>query len=396
MLIRISGNSRRLINFKISKACFSSSSSKEGTIMSSIFEITNRINRKEPTAETTLKPDIQKPKTQKPFIVPSYFKTEDITTKALLLIKYLHWLYDRNKELNSKCSFDNTNILTNSDTFRKKSLTKYLRWMYDGIPSDYFKNSSSVMGKLHSENSYYQNFSAGFNEITTATKNCLIIEGKNGIPIAKVHTPLGSLTVVGENRAPLYLDENGTYVDSDFLLSHELFEHIECVKIHPAIIKGKCIEGPFWLVKSIHGIPVEHPDVKLIPSEWKDEPVDEPNDEKNDDMKKRYFEQLCGFFKFANKNWYSTQQSKLLLEWIKNGYISDTDGISRILVNKEYDFRVNYSDGYNYYKAKLFVKISPDLQNYVSNKSFESRILSLIYLAKMNDNTFPATKSYKP
>jgi hypothetical protein len=312
---------------------------------------------------------------QKPFIIPQSLGEENILTKALVLAKYVHYCYDRNKELNCKEKI-----------------------------------------KFHSENSYHEIFTNGLGFPTrfgnaATTKNCLIIESTDGIPITRIHSPHGIWSIVGENQACSYRNNNGNFVDSDFLLREEIFKHIECVKIfpeiesdnyriHPALKMNNNRQGPFWMVKAIHGVPVEHLKCDLLPEnpdidskEWNGK----SREERFENMRKKYLDQLYSFYNFLeikNREYfddgkfldnlsligYKIEEKKQLEQWIEKGYISDVNGFAKLMIRSNHDFE---------YLKKYFIdKINPKSHDIIIPISNAHTLFRMIYYAKMNDNTF--------
>jgi hypothetical protein len=304
---------------------------------------------------------------QKPFIVGSSLKDENIMTKALVLAKYAHWLYDRNEELNSMLQ---------------------------------------LKGYIHSVNQYHYNFSLGVNSLygkRNTTINCLIIEGHKGMPVARIHTPKGPWTIVGNNNSFVYKNHNGNLVDSDFLFGMELFKHIECVKICPKLTgvpkwifeeypffnsKEKVKEnentvGPFWLVKSIHGIPVACPNIELLPDDPESIVWEEKTQEKNiEKMKEIYLRQLQKFF----TSWMGYDEITQIKQWIEKGYISDINGYAKDMIKPNADFE--YFEKF-FLNKRLFLNKSYIGANEQVSMSRAHRIFRMIYCSNMNDNSLP-------
>lgn len=278
----------------------------------------------------------------------------NVLTQSLVVAKYLHSLYERNFKLN------NDRIMNNEE-------------------------------KVYSENYYHKQFVRGVQPYANQTNGCLILEGYYGTPFSMIHTPIGSWTICGSGESFNLELSNGLHIDSDSVLMSEFLKKVKCDLICPSYQddNGKLF-GPYWLVRSINGLTFSHPKITLLQP-----PSFEPKKsctilfsqpkrsiiapkKKNDVMK--YYRQLQSFYKF-DKNAYNAYNAQLKI-WIEEGYISDIEGYSRLMIKSDNGFD-RYKD---FFLKDIDTKLHKDILS--DKKSKEQIIFELIYLSKNNNNSY--------
>jgi hypothetical protein len=291
---------------------------------------------------------------------------EDILTKALMIAKYQHELYDRNEKLNTQRSINGKNKMHSEN------------WYHAAVVDGILQHHKVIDGvEQHAEQ----------------TKDCLIVAACYNTPVAEIHTPFGIWTVCGGATNSIYKNKHGIVVDSDSVLQKEIFETMKCVMLCPRYeTSSSCSYGPYWLVKSIHGIPVPHPTIKLLPepeNPYLDlHDVTQKRMNENKQTLKRYQQQLSTFYK-SEKECIPLDESgdafnTALKEWLAKGYISDTKGYSKLMLDDDvyYNFFANY----------FLQKIDRDHHEYILSGSKNDQIFKMIYYSKTNDNSFPGIK----
>jgi hypothetical protein len=195
---------------------------------------------------------------------------------------------------------------------------------------------AKIQHEIFNQNKLNEYFVDNVNPFYEQTNNCLILESYYDTPIAKIHTPLGYWTVTSRNTT------NGNF-DEVMRLNHELRKRIEYVMICPGYQKESGYYGPYWLVKSIDGVPVEHPNINLLPpslnldlTTW-----NRRSDADILEVKKKlapYLKQLHQFYK-KNDEYISYENGKklfneLIKDWINDGILSDK--ANKIKANYDY------------------------------------------------------------
>jgi hypothetical protein len=330
----------------------------------------------------------------------SRVKSHDLMTSALIIAKFQHSLFDRNKQEN-------------------KNLEK--------------------QGKqaIHSESHYHDYFSDGINVRHERTKNCLILEGYYGIPVSKIHTPLGYWNVSGGGVSHGVEQDDGTFRDSGDILREEIFKEIECAMVCPGYQTTIGFHGPYWLVRAIHGKPIKCPDIQLLgplapgttatgplapgttatgplapgttatgplapgttatgPSpdldltNWNGATFQEIN--KNREKLKPYLEQLDSFYQYQyqyqsgdkEENFKNNraQFDALLTGWIEDGLIRDIDNNARGMLGSNEMFEAN--------KDYFLGKIDTWSREFILTRHPGANVIfNMIYKAGLNDNDLP-------
>jgi hypothetical protein len=115
--------------------------------------------------------------------------------------------------------------------------------------------------KLSNKPDDYASFVGGVNNRWVITNKCLIIEEYYGVLMYILHTPLGSWEICSLNnpREPE--------------IRQQMFQYLGLEMICPGFqVPNYGHIGPYWLVTSVNGHPIPHPDVKLLPAHAPIEP----------------------------------------------------------------------------------------------------------------------------
>ena len=151
-------------------------------------------------------------------------------------------------------------------------------------------------------------------------------------------------------------------------------------------------------MKSIDGIPVSHPDTKLLPplpyldlTTWNGKK--DANVQKEREALKPYLDQLEKFYK-KNHEIIGYEESnkifnQILEHWIRIGYVSDRDGKARLMLDRD--------DVFDTMKAEFLKNIiDPKIHRYLSHstKGRADLIFNLIYYAEKNDNDISDISKY--
>lgn len=269
---------------------------------------------------------------------------KNILTKALILIKLCYQVYDKYN-------------------------------LYDG------RGLSRI--KKHDDNR--EHFMERFFPRLSQTKGCLIIRGFHGIPVSMIHTPYGQWEIRSPRNDICYQKD-----DIDRIYS-EIFSHIECELLCPEYKTKDGSDGPYWLVKSIHGINclTEVPDLGTLslPTNCFGQEYPRLDSSGSDfDAKIQQYQELrCKFYKDANDcfiscDWNQFMFDTILYQWIERGWISDKSRCARSMLNDDHKF--------NQLKKKLSKKImvSSDKLTSIFSGSKALVISKLIYYSEINDN----------
>jgi hypothetical protein len=286
---------------------------------------------------------------QRTFTSKIIFPDKSLMTSALMISKISHSLSDRNDKLNRLLEKEGKN-------------------------------------NLFSTNSYHKHFIGGINPYYKQTNNCLIIEGYYGMPISQIHTPLGYWSIAGSSMSYSHKNSTESFISSDTILKQELFENIKCDMLCPGYQTEMGFYGPYWLVKSINKIPVEYPNIDLLPespnldlTKWNNIKCDAEVLE-NKKKLKQYLKQLNKLYK-NNYNYGIGKDifEELLQEWIKSSYISDIHELSKQMIRSD--------DAFESFKHIFLNKINVNSHKFVLSGSKIDIIFKLIYYAKLNDNS---------
>lgn len=222
-----------------------------------------------------------------------------------------------------------------------------------------------------SENWYHGHFISGVNPYYSQTKNSLIVEGYYGIPVSKIHTPLGYWSISGSG--------SGRFKITDQLIREKVGLKLIC----PGYQTYMGFYGPYWLVTSINGQEIPHDDIKLLP------PIEDAHDYDKSEVTRnkvdKYLEVLSKFYK-DRKDYVSYEDANTIFdqylnEWLHSGLIGDTKGYTGKLMKLSED-----SCEYMQLFEEFLNHIESGSRWYVTFGHHARKLFKLIYHSKLNSN----------